>query len=278
MRYDNIKWEKEGRIGVITLNRPKSLNALSVGLFEELEEVLAEIDRSDEIQSFIITGAPRLDGRPCFCAGADLKQESTETRTAEQVVFDALYAVVTRQSATELAGSKIALNDLGKSPKVSIAAIDGVCTAGGLELALGCDIILVSETAQISDLHVKNLGLIGGAASTSRLARRVGPSKAIELCCTGDVIDGKEAYRIGLANQVYAPEKLIEEAKNMANRIAMMRPAAIAMAKATCYSIYDMDYNMANRFTDACSMAIHFGEEEWREQKTASPKKGWKVT
>lgn len=278
MGYENIKWETEGKIGLITLNRPKSLNALSAGLFEELETVLAEIDASDEIQSYIITGAPRPDGRPCFCAGGDLKQESTETRMAEQVVFDTLYAMVTRQSATELQGSKIALNDLGKSPKVSIAAIDGVCTAGGLELALGCDIILASETAQISDLHVKNLGLIGGAASTSRLARRVGVSKAIELCCTGNVIDGKEAHRIGFANQVCAPNKLIEEAKNMARKIASMRPAAIAMVKATCYSIYDMDYNMATRFTDACSMAIHFGEEEWREQKTDSPKKGWKVT
>jgi len=276
MGFENIKWEKEGKIGVITLNRPKSLNALSVGLFEELETVLAEIDASDEIQSYIITGAPRLDGRPCFCAGADLKQELSETRTAEQVVFDTLYAMVKRESATELPGSKIALDDLGKSPKVSIAAIDGVCTAGGLELALGCDIILVSETAQISDLHVKNLGLIGGASSTSRLARRVGASKAIELCCTGDVIDGNEAHRIGLANQVYSPDELIVKAKQMANRIALMRPAAVAMAKATCYSIYDMDYNMATRFTDACSMAIHFGEEQWREQRSDSPKKEWK--
>lgn len=278
MGYENIKWEKEGKIGIITLNRPKSLNALSAALFEELETVLAEIDASHEIQSFIITGAPRSDGRPCFCAGADLKQELTETRTPEQVVFDTLHAMTTGKSATGLHGSKIALNDLGKSPKVSIAAIDGVCTAGGLELALGCDIILVSESAQISDLHVKNLGLIGGAASTSRLARRVGVSKAIELCCTGEVIDGKEAYRIGFANHVYAPDKLIEDAKKMANRIALMRPAAIAMVKATCYSIYDMDYNMATRFTDACSMAIHFGEEEWKEQRSDSPKKEWKLS
>jgi enoyl-CoA hydratase len=266
MEYENIKWEKKGKIGIITLNRPKALNALSKELFEELETVLAEIASSDEIGAYIITGAPRVDGRPCFCAGADLKQEPTETRSPEQVVFDTLYGVVTRQSATGLHGSKIALEDLGKSPKVSIAAIDGVCTAGGLELALGCDIILASETAQISDLHVRNLGLIGGAASTSRLARRVGVSKAIELCCTCEVIDGKEAHRIGFANQVYAPDKLIEEAKNMANKIASMRPAAIAMVKATCYSTFDMDYNMATRFTDACSMALHFGEEEWRAQ------------
>ena len=276
MEFENIKWEREGKIGIITLNRPKSLNALSVGLFKELETILAEIDKSDEIGAYIITGAPRPDGRPCFCAGADLKEETVEERSPEQVVFDTLYAMTTRKSATGLAGSKIALEDLGKSPKVSIAAIDGVCTAGGLELALGCDIILASETAQISDLHVRNLGLIGGAAATSRLAWRVGVSKAIELTCTCDVIDGKEAHRIGFANQVYAPDKLIEEAKNMANKIASMRPAAIAMAKATCYATYDMDYNMATRFTDACSMAIHFGEQEWREQMQDPNAKKWK--
>ena len=267
MEFQNIKWEKEENIGVITLNRPKSLNALSAPLFKELEYVLDEIKNDGKIVAFIITGAPRVDGRPCFCAGADLKQAPTETRTPEQVVFDTLYAMSTRKNATGLAGSTYALDDLGRIPKIAIAAIDGVCTAGGLELALGCDIILASETAQISDLHVRNLGLIGGAASTTRLARRVGVSKAIQLACTCDVINGKEAHRIGLADEVYAPDKLLSGAKEMARKIASMRPAAVAMAKATCYAIYDMDYNMAYRYTDACSMAIHFGEAEWRAKQ-----------
>jgi enoyl-CoA hydratase len=278
MEYRNIKWEKEDNIGIITLNRPKSLNALSRELFEELETVLAEIEKED-IRSYILTGGPRADGRPCFCAGADLRQPATpETRKPEQIVFDTLYGVITGKTATGLPGAAVALEDLGKSSKVSIAAIDGVCTAGGLELALGCDIILVSETAQISDLHVKNLALIGGAASTSRLARRVGVSKAIELCCTCDVIDGKEAHRIGLANQVYAPDKLLDSAKNMARKIASMRPAAVSMVKATCRAIFDMNYNMATRFTDACSMALHFGEEEWRKQLPDSNAKQWKLS
>jgi len=267
MDFQNIKWEKEENFGLITLNRPKALNALSRDLLTELETVLAEINRDPNIGAFIITGGPRADGRPCFSAGADLKQAPYETRTAEQVVFDTLYAMSTRKNATGLAGSLITFDDLGNSPKISIAAVDGICTAGGLELALGCDIILASETAQISDLHVKNLGLIGGAASTTRLARRVGVSKAIELACTCDTIDGKEAHRILLANQVYPPDKLIENAKAMARKIASMRPVATAMAKATCRAIYDMDYNMAYRYTDACSMAIHFGEAEWREKK-----------
>jgi len=271
MEFQNIIWEKEDNIGVITLNRPKALNSLSKDLLIELETVLAEINNDDNIGAFIITGAHRPDGRPCFSAGADLKQVSTETRTAEQIVFDTLYSMTSRKNATGLNGSLGAFDDLCNYPKISIAAIDGVCTAGGLELALGCDIIVASETAQISDLHVKNLGLIGGAAATTRLARRVGVSKAIELTCTCDVIDGKEAYRILLANQVFAPDKMLEGAKAMAKKIASMRPAATAMAKATCRAIYNMDYNMAFRYTDACSMAIHFGEEEWREKN----KSGW---
>ena len=267
MDYQNIKIEKGDGIVLITLNRPKALNALSRELLAELENEIAEINKDENIGAYIITGGPRADGRPCFCAGADLRQTPTETRSPEQVVFDTLYSVNTRKSATGLAGEHVALNDMGHSPKVSIAAVDGVCTAGGLELALGCDIIVASETAQFSDLHIKNLGLIGGAAGTVKLARRVGASKAIELTCTCDTIDGKEAHRIGLANQVYPADKMIEGAKTMAKKIASMRPAAVTMAKATCRSIFDMDYNMGLRYTDACSMALHFGEQAWREKK-----------
>lgn len=268
MEFQNIKWEREGNIGVITLNRPKSLNALSAPLFQELETLISDIAKDDGLGAFIITGSPRPDGRPCFSAGADLKQPPPpEPRTKEQIVFDTIYAISTGNSATGLAGSAIALNDMGRIPKISIAAIDGVCTAGGLELALGCDIILVAETAQISDLHLRNLGLIGGAASCTRLARRVGVSKAIELCCTCDVIDGQEAHRIGFANQVFAPDKLLDGAKDMARKIASMRPVSVGMVKATCQAIYDMDYRQSVRYADACAMSLHIGEEEWRAQQ-----------
>jgi enoyl-CoA hydratase/carnithine racemase len=266
MAFQFIKWEKEDKFGIITLNRPKALNALSRELLVEMETVLDEIKKDPNLVAFIVTGGPRADGRPCFSAGADLKQDNPETRSTEQIIFDTLFSMTTRKNATGLGGSLSVFDDLCTLPKISIAAVDGVCTAGGLELALGCDIIVAAETAQISDLHVRNLGLIGGAAATTRLARRVGVSKAIELCTTCDVIDGKEAYRIQFANQVFAPDKLLEGAKTMARKISGMRPAAVAMAKATCRAIYDMDYNMAFRYTDACSMAIHLGEMEWREK------------
>jgi len=131
MEFQYIKWEQEGNIGIITLNNPKSLNALSVSMFKELETKIVEIEKDNSIGAFIITGSPRLDGRPCFSAGADLKQPPPpEPRTTEQIVFDTLYAMSTGKNATGLAGSAIALEDLGRIPKISIAAIDGVCTAG----------------------------------------------------------------------------------------------------------------------------------------------------
>src|SRR4030042_5762499 len=126
MEFQNIKWEKEDNIGIITLNRPKSLNALSRELLAEVETVLHEINEDENIGAFIITGGPRADGRPCFSAGADLKQVSTETRTPEQIVFDTLYAMTTRKNATGLAGIEGALNDMFNYPEISIAAIDGV--------------------------------------------------------------------------------------------------------------------------------------------------------
>lgn len=143
-----------------------------------------------------------------------------------------------------------------RCPKVTIAAIDGVCSAGGLELALVCDIILVSETAQVGDLHMKNMGGIGGAAVTVNMALRIGVAKTIELVCTSEFIDGNEAHRINLANRVYAPDRLMDGAKELAQKIGGMRPEATKMVKAACNAVYNMDYRTAWRFADACSAAL----------------------
>ncbi len=252
MPYETIKYEKENGFCVITLNRPKVLNAIGKQLAEELGNALDEITKSDEISVFIITGAPRVDGRPLFSAGADLKEIA-----AGEYFWHRPPTVSYMESIWTGKGRALAeiWENIARCSKISIAAIDGICTAGALELALACDIILVSETAEISDMHVKNLGTIGRGA-TPNMARKVGVSKAIELCCTGDVIDGKEAYRIGFANQVFAPDKLMDGAKELAGKIAAMRPAAVQMVKATCRATYDMDYRTAWRYADACVAAL----------------------
>jgi len=270
MSYETILYEKEAGFCLITLNRPKSLNALNIKMWAELENAVDEIDKDPEIKASIFTGAPRPDGRPCFCAGLDLKEAAGYTvegqipTTPSTPSSPSLVTSLWTQRQPKLAAIR-AFEKIVWSPKISIAAIDGVCTAGGIELALSCDIILVSETAQISDMHVKNLGWIGGAAGTPNMAWRVGVAKAIELCCTGDVIDGKEAHRIGLANKVFPPDKMLDSAKELARKIAQGRLAAIIMTKATCRSVEDMDRISSWRYCDAGFMTLQNepGAEEY---------------
>ena len=266
MPYETIKYEKGDGFCVITLNRPERLNALSLQMWQDLDSALAEIMKDHEIKAFIFTGAPRPDGRPCFCAGADLKEmvgtpaEGPTAPAPEWSPVSAFWAQRQPKLAVVPTFERIAW-----CPKISIAAIDGVCTAGGIELALSCDIILVSETAQVSDMHVKNLGWIGGAGATANMAWRVGVAKAIELCCTGDVIDGREAHRIGLANQVFAADKLLEGAKEMARKIGSMRLAAVTMTKATCRAVEDMDRRSSWHYSDAglATLLAEPDTDEW---------------
>jgi enoyl-CoA hydratase len=264
MAYQNIKYEKEDKIAIITLTRPKALNALSYELAREFEDALADIEKDDNVQVFIVTGGPRDDGRPCFCAGGDLKAvPPSDHRGPEEQIVATIEAIITGKSARQGPGGATVMEDLNRSSKLSIAAVDGICTAGGLELALCCDLILVSETAQISNMHLKNLGMVGGAALSTKLAWRIPVSKALQLCTTGDPIDGKEAHRILLADEVFPPDKLMDGAKALAKKIAGMRPVGIRLTRATCKAVYNMDYYVSQRFQDACVASLEFGREEW---------------
>ncbi len=257
MAYETIIYEKQKGIGLITLNRPHRLNALSSQLIGEMQQVLNEIERDGEVRVIVITGAPRPDGRPCFSAGADLK-EMVEGRPGRsgggtRTILDAVEGLVARGELTIVQNVCDKLEALGKP---SIAAVDGVCTAGGGELALSCDMRVVSETAQISDLHMKNLGSIGGAGVTVRLARTVGTAKAKEIMFTGEPIDGREAWRIGWAIRVFPPDKLLEGAKELARKIATMRPDALRMCKASIDAAIEMDKAQALRYSYLCRATL----------------------
>jgi enoyl-CoA hydratase len=276
MSYETILYEKEEGFCVITLNRPKSLNALNLQMWTDLEKALDEVENDPEIKACIFTGAPRPDGRPCFCAGLDLKEATGYTVEGQIPTAPSRPSFVTTlwtQRQPKLAMVRT-FERIAWSPKISIAAIDGVCTAGGIELALSCDIILVSETAQISDMHVKNLGWIGGAGAPANMAWRVGVAKAIELCCTGDVIDGKEAHRIGFANQVFPTDKILDGAKEMGRKLGGMRLAALTMTKATCRAVQDMDRRSSWHYCDAGFYALmaepdaaEWGPGRWVEKR-----------
>ena len=248
MAYECLIYRKQpGGVALITLNRPQRLNALSKQLQEELWRVLDEVEEDDEVRAMVFTGASRPDGRPCFSAGADLREMAEEREgSASSGLAGLVKAMMDRGFEPRLAGVCSRLETMGRP---SIAAIDGVCTAGGLELALACDIRVVSETAQISDLHIKNLGSIGGAGVTTRLARTVGRAWAKEIMFTGQPLNGQEAVRIGLANHVFPPNKMVEGALALARQFAGMRPQALAMAKAAMNAAMDLDMERALRYS-----------------------------
>lgn len=260
MKYECLTYKKlEGGVALITLNRPDRLNALSTQLQDELWKALDEVEKDDEVRAMVFTGAPRPDGRPCFSAGADLKEiaDQPERASGGGGLTNLVRAMMDRGFEPHLAGVCSRLQTMGKP---SIAAIDGVCTAGGLELALSCDIRVASETAQISDLHIKNLGSIGGAGVTTRLARTIGPARAKEIMFTGEPINGQEAVRIGLANHVFPPDKLVEGAVALARKFAAMRPQALAMAKASMNAAMDLDMERALRYSYIGSAALPAAE------------------
>ncbi|MCX5999014.1 MAG: enoyl-CoA hydratase/isomerase family protein [Chloroflexi bacterium] len=252
MHYETIKYDKEAGHCLITLNRPERLNAMSQQMFEEIDRAVDELTKDDEIKTFIFTGASRPDGRPCFSAGHDLKEDAEQGLSMPAVSPTAAFWAQRQPKAPLLP----AFEKIVWCPKISIAAIDGICTAGGTELALSCDIILTADTARISDMHVKNLGWIGGAANAGNMALRIGASRAMELCCSGDVIDGNEAYRIGFANHVFPSDKLMEKARELATKIGSMRLAAVAMTKATCLAAQDMDRKTLWRYCDDAFLAV----------------------
>lgn len=255
MSYETIICQKEGRIGIITLNRPRRLNAISKQLIAEAIQALDEIEKDDEMRVIILTGAPRLDGRPCFCAGADISaqaKEPPEARFEDYGIVEGIEWLI----KPSLAGLPVLLEKIRWLTKPVIAAIDGVCSAGGLELALTCDMRTVSETAQLSDLHMKNLGRIGGGGITALLALTVGLAKAKEIAMTGDPVDGNEAVRIGLANRVFPPDKLMEGTKELASKIADRHPAAVRMCKiAVDFTLYPL-MESALRYNHLCRAAL----------------------
>ncbi|MBE0481525.1 MAG: enoyl-CoA hydratase/isomerase family protein [Dehalococcoidia bacterium] len=235
MTYETLIFEQSDGVAVVTLNRPDRLNALSPGLIHELALATEELKKNDEIKVAVITGARRPDGRPCFSAGVDLKEAAKLSSEEGQAI---------RREAMAF------LDDLESLPKPTIGAIDGVCTAGGLELALVLDIRIASTTAAISDMHVKNLGGMGGFGLPARLPRLIGSSRAKEMAFTGDVLNGEEAWRIGLVNRVCAPEQLMEESLKLARQIAGMRPLALEANKA-CFDMgLNMDLHEALRYAE----------------------------
>ena len=201
----------DGPVAVITLNRPRVLNALDHATFEELQAAFARIATDPAIRCAIVTGA----GDRAFCAGADVR---------------ALHELGAEGALAFMAYGQEIFDRIAASPKPTIAAVNGYALGGGLELAMACDIRIVAEGAGFGQPEI-TLGSIPGWGGTQRLPLLVGLGRARELILTGRIIDAAEAERIGLVNQVVPAAELMTAARAMAERIAALPPIALALAK-----------------------------------------------
>ncbi|MCK4431100.1 MAG: enoyl-CoA hydratase/isomerase family protein, partial [Candidatus Aminicenantes bacterium] len=211
--YQTLIYEKKENIGVLTINRPQRMNAISNELTSELKKFLDEIENDDELRVLVITGA----GDKAFVAGADIN---------ELVDRDALIGRRVSRQRQEI------FSRIENLHVPAIAAINGYALGGGLELALACSIRVCSDKAQFGAPEVK-LGIIPGDGGTQRLPRLVGLGRAMEMILTGDFIDAEEAYRIGLVNKIVPHEQLMEKAMELAKKIASRPPLAVRYAKET---------------------------------------------
>jgi enoyl-CoA hydratase len=203
-----VLYEKEDRLGVMTVNRPDVRNALNLAVFSTLNAVLDRVAADEELRALVITGAGNG-----FVAGADVNE------LVEHTLMGGWAASRFQQSV---------FSKLERIGKPSIAAIGGFCLGGGLELALSCTFRVASATARIGFPEL-NLGIIPGFGGTERVVRTVGYAKAVELLLSHLVIDGEEAYRIGLVHRVVGPDEVLPRAKEWGQNLAHLNPVAVRL-------------------------------------------------
>jgi enoyl-CoA hydratase len=218
MSYENILVETRGHVGLVTLNRPKALNALNDKLMDELGEALLAFDADEAIGAMVVTGSDKA-----FAAGADIGAMSS---WSYMDVFKAEY--ISRNWET-----------IKRVRKPVIAAVSGYALGGGCELVMMCDIVIAAETARFGQPEIK-LGIIPGAGGTQRLPRAVGKAKAMDLVLSARMMDAREAESAGLVSRVVAADKVVDEAIATANAIASFSLPAVMMAKEAINRAYEM--------------------------------------
>ncbi len=226
MSYETILTSTDGRVGVITLNRPKALNALNDQLMDELGAALLSFDADNNISCIVITGNEKA-----FAAGADIGMMSKYNFTD---VYKSDYITKNRET-------------IRKIRKPVIAAVAGYALGGGCELAMMCDFIIAADNAKFGQPEIK-LGIIPGAGGSQRLPRAVSKSKAMDMCLTARMMDANEAERAGLVSRVVAADKLLEETMAAAKTIGEMSLPIVMMVKESINA----------SFESSLSEGIHF--------------------
>jgi enoyl-CoA hydratase len=242
--YKTLLYDKEGAVGIVTLNRPAALNALNSEVYNELYDVFENIENDAEVRAVILTGS----GEKAFAAGTDIVEMQSMT------ALECNRFVGTIRKASDRIYSL---------SKPTIAAISGYALGGGCELAMCCDLRLASERARFGQPEV-NLGLIPGASGTQRLPRLVGAAKAKEMIFLGDMIDAATALSIGLVNKVVPPANLMAEAREWAQKLAAKPAAALLMAKKSINTGLDTDIASGLSMEAQC-VSICFSTEDQKE-------------
>jgi len=226
MAYENILVETRGRVALITLNRPKAMNALSPELMRELSEALSDFDANDGVGAIVVTGSEKA-----FAAGADIKAMKD---WGYMDVYRADY--ITAEWET-----------INRIRKPVVAAVAGYALGGGCELAMMCDFILAADTAKFGQPEI-NLGVLPGAGGTQRLPRFVGKSKAMEMVLTGRMMDAAEAERCGLVSRVLPAATLIEEAIKTAEKMCELSLPVVMLAKESVDRAFETTLSEGVRF------------------------------
>lgn len=207
---------EKNNVALVTLNRPKALNALCNGLMTELSQALQQFDKDDKIAAIVLTGSEKA-----FAAGADIKEMQNNT-----------YAQCIR-------GNFLSdWTNVARIQKPVIAAVNGYALGGGCELAMMCDIIYAGDKAKFGQPEIA-IGTIPGAGGTQRLTRVAGKSKAMEICLTGNMIDAAEAEKIGLVSKVFPAEQLVEKAVQLGEKIGTHSPLIVQLCKEAVNTAYE---------------------------------------
>ena len=248
MEYKNILLEIEQNIATITFNRPKVLNAMNLEVLGEIYEAVSDCANNDDVRVVIFTGA----GDKAFVAGADIAQMQNATSVEILKLMEAGHRT---------------MRLIETMPKPAIAAVNGFALGGGTEIALACDIRFASEKAVFGQPEIL-IGVIPGWGGTQRLPRLIGMGLAKEIILSGTQINAARAYEIGLVNKVFPADKLMEETKKFAQKLAALPAFALKMAKNSINYGFDMSLDNASAL-EIGSIAQCFATEDQKEGMSA---------
>ena len=247
-KLENVKVEIRDRVLILSVDRPKVLNALNAQTVEEIGRVFSEAREDQNVGAVIITGA----GEKAFVAGADINELAQKSP-------------ITGKETSER--GQMILSGIERFPKPVIAAINGFALGGGCELAMACHMRIAADNAQIG-LPEVTLGIIPGYGGTQRMARLVGKAKALELICTGDRIHAVDAERIGLVNRVVPAGQAVSAAEELARKIMSRSPVAVRAAIEAVNSGLDMPFE-AGQFLEATLFGLLCASEDMKEGMAA---------